>query len=226
MCLIKYLWRLYYTKRHTSNLAWAVTVRQSSTNKAVMNRRGRRLCPRCCHMGSYFTRQKKSPVRPFACNWYYCSQFIAMPKAACALRFSWAATSSNLGLWANTMSSIKPEVHNVSFAAKGGTCIKNLVKIGRVVHKIWSRTEQTHRQTDKHVHRNTPLPYWGQSNYNIGAACRCAAVRRSDDGVAGRRVFLMLLLLLLLPPLIPILHDFLFSGWTDASLSCFSATRF
>jgi len=26
------------------------------------------------------------------------AQFIAKPKAACALRFSWAATSSNLGL--------------------------------------------------------------------------------------------------------------------------------
>jgi len=24
-------------------------------------------------------------------NWYYCAQFIAKPKAACALRFSWAA---------------------------------------------------------------------------------------------------------------------------------------
>jgi len=39
---------------------------------------------------------KSSPVRPLSCNWYYCAQFIAKPKAACALRFSWAATSSNL----------------------------------------------------------------------------------------------------------------------------------
>ena len=45
-----------------------------------------------------FKRPKSSPVRPLACNWYYCAQFIAKPKAACALRFSWAATSSNLGL--------------------------------------------------------------------------------------------------------------------------------
>ena len=47
---------------------------------------------------SYFKRPKSSPVRPLACNWYYCAHFIAKPKAACALRFSWAATSSNLGL--------------------------------------------------------------------------------------------------------------------------------
>jgi len=32
----------------------------------------------------------------------------------CALRFSWAATSSNHGLWANMTLSIKPEVDNVS----------------------------------------------------------------------------------------------------------------
>jgi len=74
----------------------------------------RRLRPRCCHLGSYFKRPKSSPVRPSACNWYYCAQFIAKPKAACALRFSWATTSSNLDLWANMTSSIKPGVHNVS----------------------------------------------------------------------------------------------------------------
>jgi len=54
--------------------------------------------PPCCHLGSYFQRQKSSPVRPLACNWYYCAQFVAKPKAACALRFSWTATSSQLGL--------------------------------------------------------------------------------------------------------------------------------
>ena len=42
-----------------------------------------------------------------ACSWYYCAQLIAKPKAACALHFSWAATSSNLGLSANMTSSIK-----------------------------------------------------------------------------------------------------------------------
>ena len=64
-------------------------------NKAVIDRR---LRPRCCHLGSYFKRPKSNPVRQLACNWYYCAQFIAKPKAACALRFSCAATSSNLGL--------------------------------------------------------------------------------------------------------------------------------
>jgi len=73
----------------------------------------RRLCPRCCHLESYFKRPKSSPVRPSACIWYYCAQFIAKPKAACALRFSLAAASSNLGLWENMTSSIKPEIHNV-----------------------------------------------------------------------------------------------------------------
>ena len=37
-------------------------------------------------------------VRPSACNWCYWTQFIAKPKAACVLHFSWAATSSNFGL--------------------------------------------------------------------------------------------------------------------------------
>jgi len=50
------------------------------------------ILPLCCHLGSYFKHPKSSPVRPFACNWYYCVQFTAKPKAACALRFSWAAT--------------------------------------------------------------------------------------------------------------------------------------
>jgi len=59
-------------------------------------------------------RPKSSPVRPLACNWYHCAQLIAKPKAACALRFSWAATSSNLGLWADVTSCLKPEVYNVS----------------------------------------------------------------------------------------------------------------
>jgi len=64
-------------------------------NKAAVDRRFR---PRCCHLGSYLKHPKSSPVRQLACNWYYCAQLIAKPKAACALRFSWAATSSNLGL--------------------------------------------------------------------------------------------------------------------------------
>jgi len=65
---------------------------QQYKNKAVIDRR---LRPRCCYLGSYVKRPECSPVRPLACNWYYCAQFIAKPKAACALRFSWAATSSD-----------------------------------------------------------------------------------------------------------------------------------
>ena len=83
----------------------------SSFNKAVIDRR---LRPRCCHLGSYIKRPKSSPVRPMARNWYYCAHFIAKPKTACALRFSWVATSSNLGVWTNMTSSIKPEVHYIS----------------------------------------------------------------------------------------------------------------
>jgi len=56
-----------------------------------------RLRPRCCHLESHFKHPKSSPVRPLTCNWYYCAQFTARPHAACALRFSWTATSSNLG---------------------------------------------------------------------------------------------------------------------------------
>jgi len=57
--------------------------RSQPQNKAVIDRR---LCPRCCHLGSYFKRPKTSPLRPLACNWYYCAFFIAKPKAAHALR--------------------------------------------------------------------------------------------------------------------------------------------
>jgi len=87
-------------------------------DKAVIDRR---LRPRCCRLGSYFKRSKSSPVRPLACNWYYCAEFIAKPKAACALRFSWAATSSNLGLGANMTSSIKQEVHDISLCRQRRT---------------------------------------------------------------------------------------------------------
>jgi len=36
----------------------------------------RRHRSRCCHLGSYFERPKSSPVRPLACNWYYCAQLV------------------------------------------------------------------------------------------------------------------------------------------------------
>jgi len=85
----------------------------SSWNKAVIDRR---LCPRCCHLGSFL-----QPSRPWlqeAVPSISCLQRVflrAKPKAACAPRcLSLAATSSSLSLCANMTSSIKPETHNVS----------------------------------------------------------------------------------------------------------------
>ena len=111
----------------------------------------RRLRPRCCHLGSYFKRPKSSPVRPLACNWYYCAQSIAKPNAACALRFSWVTTSSNLS--ANMMSSIKPEMHNIS-EQDPATATGNMhKKIGEdrtcsSDDMIDDRQTYTHRQTN------------------------------------------------------------------------------
>jgi len=107
------------------------------TNKAVIDRR---LRPQCCHLGSYFKRPKSSPVRPLACNWHYCAQLIAKPEAVCASCFSWAATSSNPGLWANMTSSIKPEVHNISLRRQRRTEPRPWVTCSR---------------TDKHTYRQT-----------------------------------------------------------------------
>ena len=110
-------WRVTFNIRHICVVdIWIVhanTTIPEDGNKAAISL-DRRLRPRRCQLGSYFKRPKCSPVRPLACNWYYCAQFIAKPKAVCALFFSWAATSSHRGLWANMTSSIKPEVHDVS----------------------------------------------------------------------------------------------------------------
>jgi len=87
--------------------------RKSGNNRAVIDRR---LCPRRSHLGSYLKRPpKSSPVRPLAYKWYYCAQFIAKPKATCALRFSW------------TLRRRRTEPR---------PCTKNLTKIGRAVSKI------------------------------------------------------------------------------------------
>jgi len=80
--------------RYTVSLLVLISITKL-VNKAVIDRR---LRPRCCHQASYFKCPKSSPVHSLACNWYYCAQFIAKPKAACALHFSWTAASSNLGL--------------------------------------------------------------------------------------------------------------------------------
>jgi len=97
-------------------------------NKPVIDRR---LRPRCCHLGSYFKRPKSSPVRPLAWDWYYCAQFM------CTARFSWAATSSNLGFLANMTSPIMDKfaaTQTKTFITIQYTCIRDL----------W----QTDRQTD------------------------------------------------------------------------------
>jgi len=67
---------------------WHMTNTAHGANKAVIDRR---LRPKCCRLGSYYKRSKSSSVCTLACNWYCCAQFIAKPKAACALRFSWSA---------------------------------------------------------------------------------------------------------------------------------------
>jgi len=61
--------------------------------KAVIDRT---LRPRCCHL--IRLQKVDTCVRCLQLVGYYSAQFIAKPKAACALHFSWAATCSNLGL--------------------------------------------------------------------------------------------------------------------------------
>jgi len=127
--------------------------------------------PRCCHLESYFKRPKCSPMRPLAYNLYYCAQFTAKPKAACALRFSWAATSSSLSLCAHMTSSIKPEVLYITYhyAARGGP------SHGHHVHKIGEdrtcsfedmiadRQTRRERQTDALITILRSLHYRGRS---------------------------------------------------------------
>ena len=134
------------------------------------------VCHSHTYLGSFFKRPKTSSVRPLACSWYYCAQFTAKPKAACALRFSWAATSSNLCLLADMTSFVKPEVHNVSLPEKDrATAIGNMhKKFGEDLacsseDMIADTQTNTHRdrQTDRHAHHNTPLRYRRRSNYAL-----------------------------------------------------------
>ena len=78
-----------------STIAWFVVLSQCVRGVTSSSTRPQTPLPVCCHLESYFKRPKSSPVRPLACSWYYSAQFIAKPKAVCALRFSWAATSTN-----------------------------------------------------------------------------------------------------------------------------------
>ena len=63
-----------HTDRH------AVVKHGTSINKAVIDRR---LCPRCCHLESYFKRLKSSPVSPLACSWYYCTVYSQAQGCVC-----------------------------------------------------------------------------------------------------------------------------------------------
>ena len=127
-------------------------------NTAVIDRRFR---PLCCHLGSYFKRPKSSPVRPLACNWYYCAQLIAKPEAARSLHH---------------------------YAARGGpshgrnTRTKSLVKIGRVVPKIWSRTD---KHTHRHAHHNTPFFYRGGGGLTILPHYGSRVVSMLNSGAVG-----------------------------------------
>ena len=105
-------------------------------------------------------------MRPLASNWYYCAQFIAKPKAVCALRLGWTATSSNFGLSANMTSSIKPELHNSSLrppeedraAAVGNTHRKwwrSDVKLRRYDRAQTNTQTHTHTLTHTRTHART-----------------------------------------------------------------------
>jgi len=159
--------RRHVVGKKTRNLCYFV-VSLAKLNKAVIDRR---LRPRCCHLESYFRRPKSSPVCPLACNWYHCAHFAAKPKAACGLRFSWAATSSNFGFLSkydvihktgNTQRiTTPPEEYRATatdnMRKKFGadrTCTSEDIIADR----------HTHRQTDRHAHRNTPLVYRGRSS--------------------------------------------------------------
>jgi len=60
------------------------------------------------------------------------------------------------------------EIHCMVVVLKSvyiGNMHRRLVKIGRVeLSEDMIADRQIHRQTDRHVYHNTPLPYWGLSN--------------------------------------------------------------
>jgi len=120
--------------------------------KAVTDRR---LRPRSCHLESYLKRPKSSPVRSLACNWYYCAQFTAKSKAECVLRFSWAATSSNFGLWANVTSSIKPEVRIVSLRRQKRTDARPYVTCTKIWLDRTCSSEDMIADRQTHTHKQT-----------------------------------------------------------------------
>jgi len=124
-------------------------------NKAVIDRR---LRPRCCHLGSYFKRPNSSPVRPLACNWYYCAQFIAKPKAACgqaALQLGGNVEQPWL-MSKYDRSSIEPEVHNTSLTTPAE---EDRATATGSMHKNFSEdrtcSSEDRGQTNAHTHTHT-----------------------------------------------------------------------
>jgi len=153
-------------------------------NKAVIDRR---LRPRCCHLGSYFKHPKSSPVRPLACNWYYCAQSVSKPKAACTLlRFSWAAASSN---WLVSKCDVNHKVRRPSLSEKdratatGFNMHKNFGEY-RTRSSEYDDRGQTNVHMHTHAHHNTPLPCRGRSNNGrrIRSAFYAVEKSRSNRG--------------------------------------------
>ena len=73
----------------------------------------------------------------------------------------------------NIMSSIKPDVQNVSRRCQSrterqpqGICIKNFVKSVQQFQRYAHEQTYTHRQTDRQTDCNTPLPYQAGVNIN------------------------------------------------------------
>jgi len=95
--------------------------------------------PQFCLLGSYLKRPKTSPCVRWHATGIHCAQVTPKPKAACAVHFSWAPPKED------------PRPNH------GNMHGKNLLRTGRVVRKIRSRTDkhtqtQTRRHTDKDRH--------------------------------------------------------------------------
>ena len=85
---------------------------------------------------------------------------------------SLAATTSSLSLCAKMTSFIKPEIRNISLRRQRRTEPRPYVTWTKIFGedrtcncKGMMAHRQTHRQTDRHAYRSTPLSYWGRSKY-------------------------------------------------------------
>jgi len=124
---------------------------------------------------SYFKRPKSSPVRPLACNWYYCALFIAKPKAARKFASARRQRQAALALWATVTSSIKPEVHDISLHHQRKTEPRPYV----TYTEIWGTLDvyipkYARRQTQTHTH-------------TVGLTKTWRARRRAREEVAEKK---------------------------------------